>query len=45
MSFDNTDIESLTKEDVCDFLSAAAKESFYIFNNSLYFQIDGVVQP
>lgn len=32
--FDNTKIENLTKEDVCDLLSALAK-------NSLYHQIDG----
>ena len=27
----NTKIENLTKEDVCDFLSAAVKEAIFLF--------------
>lgn len=42
--FENTSIENLTKEDVCDSLSSAAKELFYIFNNSLYYQVDVVAE-
>lgn len=41
--FDNTKTENLTKEHFCDLLSASAKESLFIFNNSLYYQLDGVV--
>ena len=33
-------IENLTKKDVYDLLSTAANESFFIFNNNLYPQID-----
>ena len=40
--FDKSTTDNLTKEDVHDLLSAAAKESFFIFDNSLYSQIDGV---
>ena len=42
MLFDKSTIDNLTKQDVHDLLSAAAKESFFIFDNSLYCQIDGV---
>ena len=41
-SFDITKIDNLTKQNVYDLLSAATKESFFIFDNSLYRQIDGV---
>ena len=41
MFFDKSKIDNLTKQDVHDLLSAAAKESFFIFDNSLYRQIDG----
>ena len=40
--FDKSKIDNLTKQDVYDLLSATAKESFFIFDNSLYRQIDGV---
>ena len=40
--FDKFKIDILTKMDLYDLLSAAAKESFFIFDNSLYGQIDGV---
>ena len=40
--FDKSMIDNLTKQDSYDLLSAAAKESFFIFDNSLYLQIDGV---
>ena len=40
--FDKSKIDNLTKQDVYDLLSAAAKESFFIFDNSLYRQINGV---
>ena len=40
--FDKSKIDNLTKQDVHDLLSAAVKESFFIFANSLYRQIDGV---
>ena len=39
--FDKSKIDNLTKQDVYDLLSAAAKQSFFIFDNSLYPQIDG----
>ena len=42
MFFDKSKIDNLTKQDEYDLLSAAAKESFFIFDNSLYRQIDGV---
>ena len=42
MFFDKSKIDNLIKQDVYDLLSAAAKESFLIFDNSLYRQIDGV---
>ena len=41
--FDNTKTENLTTEHFCDLLSASAKESFFIFDNSLYYQLDGIV--
>ena len=40
--FDKSEIDNLTKQDVHDLLSAAAKGSFFIFDTSLYCQIDGV---
>ena len=40
--FDKCKIGNLTKQDLYDLLPAAAKESFFIFDNSLYRQIDGV---
>ena len=40
--FDKYKIDNLTKQDVRAVLSAAVKESFFIFDNSLYRQIDGV---
>ena len=40
--FDKSKIDNLTKRELHDLLSAAAKESFFIFDNSLYRQIDGV---
>ena len=40
--FDKSKIDNLTKLDVHDLLSAAAKESFFSFDNSLYRQTDGV---
>ena len=39
---DKSKIDNLTKQDVYDLLPATAKESFFIFDNSLYRQIDGV---
>ena len=39
--YDKSKIDNLTKPDVYDLLSAAAKESFFIFDNSIYPQIDG----
>ena len=35
--------DNLTKQDLYDLLSAAAEESFFIFDNSHYRQTDGVV--
>ena len=40
--FDKSKIDNLTKQDLYDLLSAVAEESFFIFDNSLYCQIDGV---
>ena len=40
--FHQSKIDNLTKQDVYDLFSAAAKELFFIFDNSLYRQIDGV---
>ena len=40
--FDKSEIDNLSKQDLYDLLSAPAKESFLIFDNSLYRQIDGV---
>ena len=40
--FDKSKFDNLTKQNVYDLLSAAAKESCFIFDNSLYRQIDGV---
>ena len=40
--FDKCKIDNLTKQDVYDLLSAAAKESIFIFDNTLYCQIDGL---
>ena len=40
--FDKSKIDNLTKQDFYHLLSAAAKESFFIFDNNLYCQIDGV---
>ena len=40
--FHQSKIDNLTKQDVYDLFSAAAKESFFIFDKSLYRQIDGV---
>ena len=40
--FDKSKIDNLTKQDLHDLLSAAAKESFFIFDNSLCRQIDEV---
>ena len=42
MFFDKSKIDDLTKQDLYDLLSAAAKESFFIFDNSLYCQIDEI---
>ena len=39
--FDKSKIDNLTKQDLFNLLSAAAKESFFIFDNSLFCQIDG----
>ena len=39
--FNKSKIDNLTKQDLYDLLSAAAKELFFIFGNSLYRQIDG----
>ena len=41
MFSDKSKIDNLTKQDVHDLLSAAAKESFFSFDGSLYCQIDG----
>ena len=43
MFFDKCKIDNPTKQYIYDLLSAAAKESFFIFDNSLYRQIDGVL--
>ena len=40
--FDKSKIDNLTKQDLHDLLSAVPKESSFIFDNSLYRQIDGV---
>ena len=40
--FDKSKIDSLTKQDLYDLLSAAGKESFFIFDSTLYRQIDAV---
>ena len=40
--FNKSKIDNLTKQDLYDLLSAAAKESFFIFDNSLHPQIDEV---
>ena len=40
--FDRSKINNPTKQDLYDLLSAAAKESFFLFDNSIYRQIDGV---
>ena len=40
--FNKPKIDNLTKQDVYGLLSTAAKESCFIFDNSLYRQIDGV---
>ena len=40
--FDNSKIDNVTKQDVYDLLSAAAKVFFKIFGNSLYHKIDGL---
>ena len=34
--FDKSKIDNLTKHDVYDLLSAASKESFFLFDSSLY---------
>ena len=39
--FHKSKIDNLTKPDVYDVLPAVAKESFFIFDNSLYLQING----
>ena len=39
--FNKSKIDNSTKQDLYDLLSAAAKELFFIFGNSLYRQIDG----
>ena len=38
--FDKSKIDNLTKQDVHDLLSSAVKKLFFIFDNSLYCQID-----
>ena len=43
MFFDKCKIDNPTKQYIYDLLSAAAKESFFILDNSLYRQIDGVL--
>ena len=40
--FNKSAIANLTKQNVCDLLPTAAKEPFFIFNNSLYRQINRV---
>ena len=40
--FDKSKIDNLSKQDVYDLLSVAAKESLFIFDNSVYRQIDGI---
>ena len=40
--FDKSKIDNLTKQDVHDLLSSAVKKLFFIFDNSLYCQIDGI---
>ena len=40
--FDKSKIDNLTKQDLYELLSTAAKESSFIFDNSSYRQIDGV---
>ena len=40
--FDKSKIDNLTKQNVFDLLSAAAKESLFIFDNSFYRQIDEI---
>ena len=40
--FDKPKVDNVTNQGVYDLLSAAAQESFFIFDNSLYHQIDSV---
>ena len=40
--FDKSKIDNLTKQDVYDLLSGTAKGSCFVFDNSLYRQIDGI---
>ena len=42
MLFDKSKIDNLTKQELYDLLSAAAKESLFTFDDSRYCQIDGV---
>ena len=42
MFSDKSKTDNLTKQDVYDLLSAATKEPLFIFDYSLYYQIDGV---
>ena len=42
MFFDKSKIDNLTKQDVYDLLSGTAKGSCFVFDNSLYRQIDGI---
>ena len=42
MFFDKSKIDNLSKQDVYDLLSDVVKELFFVFDSSLYHQIDGV---
>ena len=39
---DNENFPNIPKHDFCDLLNIATKESFFIFNNKYYKQVDGV---
>ena len=38
----DTLVEGISKNDFCDLLNLATKESFFMFNNKFYVQVDGV---
>ena len=38
----DTLVKGISKNDFCDLLNLATKESFFMFNNKFYIQVDGV---